>query len=277
MACKFPYSGQAGCTVVRLLIYFTLILTGNVTVSDLVEFIEVSRLLGAEKFQFYNSSVDGSVDACLREYARRGVVDVQPWSLPSDISDVIYYRGHILAINDCLYRLMYRTKYLLNQDLDEFVVPMRSENWRTMLDGVARRARKDSDRIASFSFRNRFFPTTSFAPGTDQRRLKTLSVTRADTRLYPFAVRSKMMARPERVLIWHVHEILNSSLVRAGDSNVFVDASYGQLFHYRRDTKFLVTSSTVQVTRMKSFKPMILRRLNVATAAICLSGDYLLQ
>ena len=88
------------------------------TVSGLVEFVEVNRVLGAEIFQLYNESVGPRATACLREYVRRGIVDVQPWTLPSDIADVIYYRGQILAINDCLYRMMYRTKYLVIQDLE---------------------------------------------------------------------------------------------------------------------------------------------------------------
>jgi len=249
-------------------------------VPDLVEFVEVNRLLGAEKFHFYNNSIGRRADACLWEYVRRGVVDVQPWSLPSSVFDVVYYRGQILAINECLYRSMYRTKYLVIQDLDEFVVPMRSENWQTMLNSIAKSARTNSDRIASYSFRNRFFPTDlpkvfDFASGTGiERRFKTLLVTRADKQLFPFTVRSKMMARPERITIWHVHLILDTSLVRRGDRNVYVDAAYGQLFHYRRNVS--VTNTTV-VSRLKQFQPQILRRFNVATAAICLTGDYLFQ
>ena len=130
-------------------------------VADLVEFVEVSRVFGAEKFQLYNSSIGRRVDRCVREYVSRGVVDVQPWNLPTDIARSVHYHGQILAINDCLYRLMYRTGHLLVHDLDEFVVPMRSENWRATLSDVAEKHARstDSDRIASYSFRDRFFPT----------------------------------------------------------------------------------------------------------------------
>ena len=197
------------------------------SVSDLVEFVEVNRVLGAEKFQLYNESVDPRATACLREYVRRGIVDVQPWTLPSDIADVIYYRGQILAINDCLYRMMYRTKYLVIQDLDEFVFPMRSESWQSMLDSIFNHTLTDSDRIASYNFRSRFFPTNlssefNFTSGDNgvEPRFKTLSVTKAGARLFLFEERSKVMARSERVVIWHVHLILKSSLVRDKDKNV---------------------------------------------------------
>jgi len=247
-------------------------------VSDLVEFVEVNRVLGAQKFQFYLESVGPRVAPCLREYARRGIVDIQPWTPPSDIAHIIHYHGQILAINECLYRMMYRTKYLVIQDLDEFVVPMRSGSWLSMLNSINEDTRTDSDRIASYNFRNRFFQmefpkSSTFTSNNDtERRFKTLGVLWAGRKLYPFNQRSKVMARPERIIIWHVHLILDSSLVRSGDVNTGVDTKHGQLFHYRRG--FTVANATT-VSRMSVFKPSILRRTNVATAAICLSGDYL--
>jgi len=251
-------------------------------VQDLVEFVEVNRVLGAQRFQLYVSSVGARVSRCLHEYVSRDVVQLQAWTLPPDVSRIIYYHGQILAISECLYRLMHRTRYVVVQDLDEFVVPMQSDDWQSMLDAINRNARTDSDRIASYNFRNRFFPTefppkasnstSALADSGDGRRFRTLSVVKADKKLFRFTERSKVMARPERVLMYHVHLILSSSLVRAGDVNVNANARYGQLFHYRRGFR---VANTTTVSRMKDFERLILRRLYVATAAICLTGDYL--
>jgi len=244
-------------------------------VTDLVEFIEVNRVLGAEKFQLYEESVGPQVSPCLQEYVQRGIVDVQKWDMPSDIALVVYYHGQIMAINDCLYRIMYRSKYLAILDLDEFIVPMRSDSWLSMLHGINSDTHKDSDQIASYSFRNRFFQTTSpkFPPfSNSERRFKTLTLMQADRRLFPHTVRSKVMARPERFVVWHVHELLDSSLVRRGDINVIVDTKHGQLFHYKRG---ITVKNMTTVYRMREFEPQILRRLYVATAAICLTDDYL--
>lgn len=247
-------------------------------VQDLVEFIEVYRVLGVQKFQIYVSSVGPQLDRCLQEYVRRDIVDVQSWVLPASVSGIIYYSGQILAINECLYRLMYRTRYVVIQDLDEFVVPMRSDSWQSMLDIIHKHMMTDSDRIASYNFQHRFFPTelpkaTSITPadGIKRRQFKTLSVMKADEFLFPYTDRSKVMVRPERLIIFHVHLILDSSLVRIGDINARVDPQYGQLFHYRRGMNI---SRTTSVSRMKTFEESILRRLYVATAAVCLTGDY---
>ena len=247
-------------------------------VPDLIEFIEVNRVLGAQKFQFYVDCVGPRVDPCLREYARRGIVDIQPWTLPPDIAGVIYYHGQILAINECLYRMMYRTKYLVIQDLDEFVVPMSSDNWVTMLDSINSLTGTDSERIASYNFRNRFFPTelsnaSNFSSTNSvEHRFKTLVVLQADKDLFPITNRSKVMARPDRVTIWHVHLILDSSLVHTGDINAEVPAECGQLFHYRRD---ITVANTIAECRMSKFEEVILRHLRVGAAAICLTDDYL--
>ena len=62
-------------------------------------------------------------------------------------------------MNDCGYRQTYDSKYLVVQDLDEFVVPTVAKDWSSMLDDFSsRRSDIRRDRIASYNFRNRFFP-----------------------------------------------------------------------------------------------------------------------
>ena len=62
-------------------------------------------------------------------------------------------------MNDCGYRQIYDSKYLLVQDVDEFVVPTVAKDFVSMLDDFSsRRSDIQRDRIASYNFRNRFFP-----------------------------------------------------------------------------------------------------------------------
>ena len=72
---------------------------------------------------------------------------------------MLHQRGQQLALNDCVYRLTYDSKYLLVHDVDEFVVPTVAKDWSSMLDAIsARNSAITRDRIASYNFRNRFFP-----------------------------------------------------------------------------------------------------------------------
>jgi len=68
---------------------------------------------------------------------------------------MVNYHGQILAMNECSYRQMYDAEHLLIQDVDEFVVPTVAKDWSSMLDSISAAQR---DHIASYSFRNRFFP-----------------------------------------------------------------------------------------------------------------------
>ena len=73
--------------------------------------------------------------------------------------ETIHYHGQILAMNDCGYRQMYDCKYLLVQDLDEFVVPTVAKDWSSMLDYFSSGwFAIQRDRIASYNFRHRFYP-----------------------------------------------------------------------------------------------------------------------
>ena len=173
---------------------------------------------------------------------------------------------------------MYRTKYVIVQDLDEFVVPMRSDSWLSMLKHINNDTFINSDRIASYSFRNRWFATgflkALILVNSAEHRFKTLTAVQADESLFPYDERSKVMARPERIIIWHVHVIRNSSLVRDEDVNFRVHEKYGQLFHYRRG---ITIDNTTTVSRMREFDEKIIGRIHVATAAKCLTGDNLHQ
>ena len=56
---------------------------------------------------------------------------------------MIYYSGQILSMTECGYRQMYKSKYVLVQDLDEFVVPTRASDWSSMLDDISDPAMRD--------------------------------------------------------------------------------------------------------------------------------------
>jgi len=124
-------------------------LFGRVKPRTLIEFVEMTRLLGAEHFVFYaprsvtdhddhdrtTSSID--VGDVLRLYADAGLVTVIPWTLPVEAATSstagIWYGGQLPAINDCLYRTMHAVDRVVFNDLDEFVVARRPlADWAAM-------------------------------------------------------------------------------------------------------------------------------------------------
>ena len=117
-------------------------LFGRVKPRTVIEFIEMTRLLGAEHFVFYaassvtnkdddkqNSHAAGTIDVDVRDvlqlYVDAGLASVIPWTLPlatSSSTSGIWYGGQLPAINDCLYRSMHAFDRVVFNDLDEYVV-----------------------------------------------------------------------------------------------------------------------------------------------------------
>lgn len=68
-------------------------------------------------------------------------MEVIPWSISSLLNvshswqpergpgDLHYY-GQIPALNDCLYRYMYQTKYMALHDMDELILPQLKSRYR---------------------------------------------------------------------------------------------------------------------------------------------------
>lgn len=93
-------------------------------VLQLVEFIELYRLLGGTHVTLYNDTVGPDAGCALRYYERKGYVTILPWHHLDMISQrEIRTEGLFAALNDCLYRSMYTFEYVALVDLDEFIIP----------------------------------------------------------------------------------------------------------------------------------------------------------
>ncbi|XP_028400972.1 uncharacterized protein LOC114524057 isoform X2 [Dendronephthya gigantea] len=126
-------------------------LFGNVDARAIIENIEINKVLGAEWFTFYIYNSDQAALQVLQRYASEGMVEVvQNWGegLPKDIT---HYFGQTLSINECAYRNLYRVKYLVYTDLDEFIVPKISLGWKDMMKTI------ESVRDGTYLFRHAYF------------------------------------------------------------------------------------------------------------------------
>ncbi|RUS69135.1 hypothetical protein EGW08_023101, partial [Elysia chlorotica] len=107
-----------------------------------VEKIEMTRLLGARRVVLYNDTITPNVDAVLRMYAREWAegretlqVVVMPWVLPLENHEDlrIPYFAQQLAIDDCMYRYKRLSKFMVFNDLDEFLIPLKHANWSALV------------------------------------------------------------------------------------------------------------------------------------------------
>ncbi|KAJ7308021.1 hypothetical protein JRQ81_008521 [Phrynocephalus forsythii] len=139
-------------------------------VLQLVQSIEMYKILGAEKVIIYKNNCSQLMEKVLEFYITEGTVEIIPWPINSYLNaspywhhkredrDIGYY-GQMTALNDCLYRNMYKSKYVLLNDIDEIILPVKYPNWRSMM----RDLRRQNPQSGVFLFENHIFPNTVVA------------------------------------------------------------------------------------------------------------------
>ncbi|KAK7078450.1 hypothetical protein SK128_012488 [Halocaridina rubra] len=124
-------------------------------INQMIEFIELNKILGVEHFTLYNHTIGRDVDCILRRYAELGLINILPWKLDIKSQKEIRTEGLFAALNDCLYRYMYQYKYILMIDLDEYIVPHTNSSLPELLRYLHTKA--DAKKIGAISFQNSFF------------------------------------------------------------------------------------------------------------------------
>ena len=201
--------------------------------NEFVEFIEVNRMFGADHFVFYNFSADtSSSDSYIEYYTNKSILSLNPWTLPTNVQESVHYFAQLAAINDCVYKNMFLSKYVAIIDIDEFIVPLKVAKWSDLLKSI------DQQKSKCYVFQCVFFrmewPSHTLFQNhsiVNQYNIKTLLKTHRDTNAHPHGDRSKMILVPEAVNVVGIHSVqqFNDRGVKAAD----VNASDAILFHYR--------------------------------------------
>ena len=133
---------------------------------ELIEFIELNKILGVSKFTFYNHTMSDEVSCVLNYYTKQErATTVMSWDLKVDSQTEIRTEGLFAALNDCLYRNMNDFRYLMLIDFDEFIIPHMNETIPDMLEYLnsnqvlTKNGRKlnHPKLTSSYSFQNAFF------------------------------------------------------------------------------------------------------------------------
>lgn len=191
-----------------------------------IQTIEMYKLLGAQRVTIYVKNCSQQVEEILDYYSQEGTVEVVPWPIqkylrPSNRwrhegnSDKnIGYYGQISTLNDCIYKNMYRSKYVLLNDLDEIILPFQHMTWDSMMEELQQ---KHPD-VGVFLFESHNFPQTAVTDGKfpgvsswkDVPGFNLLNhVHREPERPNVFNAR-KMIVDPRKVVQTSVHSVLKS-------------------------------------------------------------------
>ena len=201
-------------------------LFGYIPSTTLIEFVELSKILGANHLIFYAHHIPREIQKVLHYYESTGAVTVIPWDLP--IKDkAVWYHGQLVAINDCLYRNMHRFTYLAFNDIDEFVVPHRHFNWSDMMAHLHNKSDANSTLHSGYSFQSAFFDPLI------ESSSRVLYDLESDLRTKSFSkVRTKVMVDAVKIYELGIHHI--SRPIKVTQKPVYVEPEIAFLHHYRK-------------------------------------------
>ncbi|XP_029467858.1 uncharacterized protein LOC115096830 isoform X2 [Rhinatrema bivittatum] len=213
-------------------------------VLQFIQGIEMYRLLGAQKVVVYKTDCSPLLEKVLSYYQKLDVIEIIPWPITSYLNvssgwhfpehpGELHYYGQTATLNDCIYRNMYRSKYITLNDIDEVIIPVAYENWHDMMDSF----RKQNSEASVFTFENHIFPTDvifanqSFAPkGWDSvPGVNILQYNYRERRQPDVFDPAKLIINPRDLVKISVHSPLEFS-----GAQYWVPSNVAMLCHFRK-------------------------------------------
>ncbi|KAH9502971.1 hypothetical protein Btru_072505 [Bulinus truncatus] len=204
---------------------------------ELVEMIEMNKLLGAQRVVFYNHSTGPNVDKVLDYYKLKNEVEVIQWHLPVRADTwpptnepEVHYFAQLSALNDCLYRYKNRSHYLVYTDMDEFIVPRQHKTWKELLEDNEKSNKDLSFAQAQCTFFRKEWPKPHelYLAAVNKYKSVILQHTVRESHVFPHGSRSKYIVNPRLVKTVGVHNIWSHS-----GTAVMLPSSEALLHHYR--------------------------------------------
>ncbi|XP_029923323.1 uncharacterized protein LOC115370440 [Myripristis murdjan] len=251
-------------------------------VLQLVQSMEMLQLLGVSRVVIYKTSCDADTQRLLDYYTDKGFIEVIPWSMSKhlnvskswrpekDPGDLHYY-GQIPALNDCVYRYMYQSRYVAMHDVDELILPQSVDRWNDLMPLLEQKYGADK----CYMFENYIFPPTFKLPppvsethhylqDKENPTWQGISGVNILDHLYhepnTRVVRDnfKIIVNPRAVIETSVHGLLNSY-----ESCLWVDNSLARMYHTRAPMKTgLTPDELIYDGRLLGYSARLIQAVN---------------
>ncbi|CAG0921388.1 unnamed protein product [Notodromas monacha] len=218
-------------------------------VFKLIEFLELVRVLGAEKVYLYayEPQPNPRVERILRYYEAQGLLEVSRVTMPasrpnSPILRHLFFEKHgtlvyihqMVSICDCIYKSFYQHDLVALIDLDEVIIPENGLTWREIIKNVT-----NGTGYSAITFNNAYYPLNNpkpenWNPGFPAEFPMLNTVYRLANYSKPGDY-VKPFLNTSDVLIAHSH--LPLGCIGPGCRRKDVPVSAGTWHHYRTDLK----------------------------------------
>lgn len=103
---------------------------------SLIEWIEVNKILGVDIIDIYIDKISKETENVLQHYQDEGYIRL--YKVPINYNPARFLwqrrRDHIITYNDCLYRNIEETEFIIPLDVDEIVVPKTTRTWLELMN-----------------------------------------------------------------------------------------------------------------------------------------------
>ncbi|XP_005934428.1 uncharacterized protein LOC102299508 [Haplochromis burtoni] len=138
-------------------------------VLQFAETLEMYRLLGVNRVVIYNTSCGPELDRLLQNYSQEGFVEMVPWPidkhlnpsrgwLHSEHGGDVHYFGQLTTLNECIYRSMERSRYVLLNDIDEIIMPYQHDDLMSLMNTL----QNQNPNTGIFLIENHTYPKKPF-------------------------------------------------------------------------------------------------------------------
>ncbi|XP_034015565.1 uncharacterized protein LOC117500888 isoform X2 [Thalassophryne amazonica] len=144
---------------------------GYNNVLQFTQTMEIYRLLGVDRVVIYNTSCGPDLDRLLQTYTQEGFLEVVTWPIDQHLNPSrgwlytkhggdLHYYGQLTTLNECVYRSMDRSRYVLLNDIDEIIMPYQHNNLMALMDML----QQQHPKAGVFLIENHIFPKKHFEP-----------------------------------------------------------------------------------------------------------------
>lgn len=208
---------------------------------QIVEWIEILSLLGADKFFIYVINIHPNMMRTLQYYESIGKVQIEritePKGLSRNESVVQWLQNEMTSLNDCLYKHMYEYDFLIPLDIDEILIPVRNEDrtWKDLLIRVISNSKNSY--YSAYVASNVFFLSDNIHEGEVQSEIpKDMTFLQNIYRAFNFSslgVGAKAFMNTAEIVVMHNH-IPILCINNEYCTWMYLNTSDAQLSHYRK-------------------------------------------
>uniref|UniRef100_A0A3P8T3C3 Glycosyltransferase family 92 protein n=1 Tax=Amphiprion percula TaxID=161767 RepID=A0A3P8T3C3_AMPPE len=140
-------------------------------VLQVAQTLEMYRLLGVDRVVIYNTSCGPELSRLLHSYSQEGFLEVVSWPIDKHLNPShgwlfslvggdVHYFGQLTTLNECIYRSMERSRYVLLNDIDEIIMPYQHDNLMSLMNTL----QQQQPNTGVFFIENHIFPKKHFEP-----------------------------------------------------------------------------------------------------------------